>query len=83
MKTYRDLLNIITTLSDEQLDSEIVLIENNIIVNNSIELVIHNNPLYCFKDTNGEAYVDFEDEIESEEYDCEKLLDKNYPIIKL
>ena len=83
MKTYRDLLNKINTLSDEQLDSDIVLIENNIIINNSLELVINNNPLYCFKDTSGEAYVDFEDELESEEYACEKLLDRNYPIIKL
>ena len=83
MKTYRDLLNRLNTLTDEQLDSEIVLIENNIIVNNSLELVICDNPLYSFKDTNGESYVDFEDELESEEYACEKLLDKNYPIIKL
>lgn len=49
----------------------------------NIEIVVDENPLYIFNDTNMETYHAFETEENANEYNCEKILEKHYPIIAL
>ena len=83
MKTYRELLNELQSLAPEQLDAEIVILNDGMIQEFTIDLIVSEEPLFQFNDTNMEIYYDFETEEDAEEYDAEKILDKNYPIIHL
>jgi hypothetical protein len=83
MKTYRELLNKLQLLAPEQLDTEIVILNDGMIQESTIDLIVSEEPLFQFNDTNMEIYYDFETEENAEEYDAEKILDKNYPIIHL
>ena len=83
MKTYRELLNELQSLAPEQLDAEIVILNDGMIQESTIDLIVSEEPLFQFNDTNMEIYYDFETEENAEEYDAKKILDKNYPIIYL
>ena len=83
METYRELLNKLQLLAPEQLDTEIVILNDGMIQESTIDLIVSEEPLFQFNDTNMDIYYDFETEENAEEYDAEKILDKNYPIIHL
>ncbi len=83
MKKYIDLLNELQNLTTEQLDCDIKILSNGELIKENIEIVVDENPLYVFNDTNMESYHAFETEENTEEYYCEKILEKNYPIILL
>ena len=83
MKKYIDLLNELQKLTTEQLDCEIKILSNGELNEQNIEIVVGENPLYVFNDTNMESYHAFETEENAEEYNCEKILEKYYPIITL
>ena len=82
MKTYRNLLDKLLTLSNEQLDSNIFII-NGQDISSSVEIIIDKNPVYIFTDFNNVNYNDFADEDEASEYNSTKIVDANYPCIKL
>lgn len=82
MKTYRDLLLKLNSLSEEQLDNDIIiLIQDKILEKNSFDIEVNNLSLYKFYDTDLQEYYDFEDDEISEEYNCEKVFDPEIPII--
>lgn len=83
MKKYIDLLNELQKLSKEQLECDIKLLSNDVLIEQNIEIVVDENPLYLFNDTNLDNYHAFENEESAKEYICEMILEKNYPIIKL
>ena len=83
METYRELLNKLQLLVPEQLDTEIVILNDGMIQESTIDLIVSEEPLFQFNDTNMEIYYDFETEESAEEYDAKKILNKNYPIIHL
>lgn len=83
MNTYRELLEKLNTLTPEQLDNKIFILNQGLIEDKKIELVINEQSLYEFRDTGMEIYYDFEDDDIATEYVCTKILNKNYPIIKL
>lgn len=82
MKTYRDLLVKLQSLSNEQLDNQFIILDNGMIKNN-LDLAINEQALFSFKDTDMSSYYDFESDENASEYDCEKIIDKNYPIIQI
>jgi hypothetical protein len=82
MKTYRDLLLKLNTLSEEQLDNDIIILnDDKILEKNSFYIEVNNLSLYKFYDTDLQEYFDFEDDEISEEYNCEKVFDPEIPII--
>lgn len=82
MKSYRDLLLKLNSLSEEQLDNDIIiLIQDKILEKNSFDIEVNNLSLYKFYDTDLQEYYDFEDDEISEEYNCEKVFDPEIPII--
>lgn len=83
METYRELLNKLQLLAPEQLDTEIVILNDGMIQESTIDLIVSEEPLFQFNDTNMEIYYDFETEENAEEYDAKKILNINYPIIHL
>ena len=83
MKKYNDLLNQLQKLTTEQLNCDIKILSNGNLDEQTIEIVVDENPLYAFNDTNMESYYEFETEENAEEYNCEKILEKHYPIIAL
>jgi hypothetical protein len=83
MKKYIDFLNELKKLTPEQLECDIKILRNGDLVNENIEIIVDDNPLYVFNDTNMENYYAFETEENAEEYNCEKILNQNYPIIGL
>jgi hypothetical protein len=82
MKKYIDLLNELKKLTEEQLNCEIKMLSDGELIEQNIEIIVDDNPLYCFHDTM-DNYCDFESEENAEEYTCEKILESNYPIILL
>ncbi len=83
MKTYFDLFEKLKTLSSKQLNSDIVLMCDNQIIDKEIDIIISNESLYQFYDTKLNSYCDFETDENAEEYNSVKLIDKKYPIIIL
>lgn len=83
MKKYIDLLNELQKLTKEQLYCDIKILSNGELIDQNIKILVDENPLYIFNDTNMESYHAFETEENAEEYTCEKILEKNYPIIEL
>lgn len=83
MKTYFELFEKLKTLSTNQLNSNIILMSDNQIIDKEIDVVISNDSLYQFYDTDLNSYCDFETDENAEEYDSVKLLDNQYPIIIL
>ena len=83
MKKYIDLLNELQKLTTEQLDYDIKILSNGELNEQNIEIVVDENPLYIFNDTNMKTYHAFETEENANEYNCEKILEKHYPIIAL
>ena len=83
MKKYIDLLNELQNLTTEQLECDIKILSNGELNEQTIEIVVDENPLYMFNDTNMESYYAFEIEENAEEYNCEKILEKKYPVIAL
>ena len=73
MKTYRELLNELQSLAPEQLDAEIVILNDGMIQESTIDLIVSEEPLFQFNDTNMEIYYDFETEENAEEYDAKKI----------
>lgn len=69
--------------SEEQLDSDIVLLHDGKIEEREIDIDINDESLYLFCDTNMETYVDFESDENASEYNGTKLLESNYPIITI
>lgn len=80
---YVDLLNELQKFTPEQLEFDIKILSNGELTEQSMEIVIDEKPLYVFNDTNMENYHAFETEENAEEYVCEKILEKFYPIIAL
>lgn len=83
MNTYFELFEKLKTLSIKQLKSNIVLMMDNQIIDKEIDIVISNDSLYQFYDTDLNNYCDFETDENAEEYESVKLIDKHYPIILL
>lgn len=83
MKTYFDLFQKLKTLSSEQLNSNIVIMNDNEMTDKEIDIIISNDSLYQFYDTKLNSYCDFETDENAEEYNSVKLIDKNHPIIIL
>lgn len=84
MKTYKDLLSVLNALTESQLNSDIVILQDGQLINTDVlDVVVDDNPLYEFKDVDMTTYLDFEDDISASEYNCTKLLDSKYPILKL
>lgn len=82
MKTYRDLLLKLNSFSEEQLDNDIIILnDNKILDENSFDIEVNNLSLYKFYDTDLQVYYDFEDEEISDEFVCEKVFESQYPII--
>lgn len=85
MKTYKELLEKLMTLSPEQLDSEIVVLADvfNTPMDAILNIEVHDQPLYKFKYTKDDTCFEFEDDENTEDYECEKILNSNYPVIEL
>lgn len=77
MNKYIDLLNELKNFTQEQLHCEIKILCEGDLTEKSLEIVISDDPLYLFTDTNMESYCDFESEENSVEYNCEKLFTKS------
>lgn len=81
---YIDLLNQLNNLSEEQLDSEIMVIDSEMyhIYDQGFNFVINENPLFMFNDENNLNYYDFSRQEDADEYlVSEKIVDANKPII--
>ena len=83
MKKYIDLLNELQKLSKEQLECDIRLLSDGELLEQNVKIVVDENPLYLFNDTNLDNYHAFENEENAKGYICEMILEKNYPIIEL
>ena len=81
MKTYRELLNELQSLAPEQLDVEIVILNDGMIQESTIDLIVSEEPLFQFNDTNMEIYYDFETEENAEEYDAKKIAFENEKVL--
>lgn len=69
MAKYIDLLNKLNSLTPEQLECEIKILHDGNLVEHNIEVIVDENPLYAFDDTNMRTYYDFESDENAEEYD--------------
>lgn len=83
IKKYSDLFNELKKLTEEQLNCEIKILCNGDLIEQTLEIIVDDNPLYLFNDTNMDNYYAFEREENAEDYVCEKVLNSNYPIIGL
>lgn len=82
MKKYIDLFNELKKLTPEQLECDIkLLFSDNELIEKDIRIILDENPLYIFNDTNNNEFFAFEDVDIAEEYKCIKILDSKYPII--
>ena len=83
MRTYSDLLERLKTLTPEQLQCQIVVMDRDELLGKSFDIETNENPLYSFMDERHNVFCEFEEDEAAEESDGEKILDANYPIVRL